>query len=104
MRRAIAFGLVSAALVIAFAAPALAKDPFDPVITSDDVTTTSGDTATSTDTSGQPAVIGVPSDTVSDTMPTTGSDVSVWLVLAYGLAVTGGVALVLARTRRAARL
>jgi hypothetical protein len=104
VRRTIAAALASAALVVLLAAPAaFAKDPFDPVVTSQDVTGTTT-TSTTTTTGGQPPVIGVPDDAISDSMPTTGSDLSGWLVLAYALLVAGGAALVVARALRPARL
>ena len=104
MRKAVVLALACAALVVLLAAPALAaRDPFDPIVTSQDVATTSTTTTTTT-TSGQPAVIGVPADATSDSMPTTGSDVSGWLVLSYALTVAGGAALVLARNLRPTRI
>ena len=89
-------------LLIALAAPALARDPFDPVITSQDVADSG--TTTSTVTDGQPAVIGVPADVMSETVPTTGADTSSWLVAAYALIVMGGVAVIVSRNLRPARL
>jgi hypothetical protein len=95
-RVAAALLLASLVLVVLVAAPALAKDPFEPL-----VTTQTGDTSTTTTTTdttaGQPAVIGVPEDATSESLPTTGSDVSGWLVIAYGLVVAGGAALVVGR-------
>lgn len=84
-------------------APAHAtKDPFKPLVTSQDVTDSTSGTTTTTEAPGQPAVIGVPEEPTTESMPTTGSDVAPWLVLAYALVVTGGGAVVLARTLRPA--
>ena len=101
MHKGIATAVLAAAFVMLLAAPALAaKDPFKPLVTSDTATTTEpGSTAPNP----APAVIGVNPNPISETMPTTGSDVSSWLVLAYVLVVAGGVALVVARTRHPAR-
>ena len=101
MRKALAVVIAVIAVAIVLAAPALAKDPFEPLVTTQDAGT--GSTTTTTGSDGQPAVIGVPDDATNDSMPNTGSDVSSWLVLSYGLVVAGGVAYVLGRTLRPAR-
>ena len=97
MRKALAAVIAAAAIVLVLAAPALAKDPFEPLVTTEDAST---NTTTTTGSDGQPAVIGVPGNATNDSMPNTGSDVASWLVLSYGLVVVGGAAYVLSRTLR----
>jgi hypothetical protein len=105
MSKGFAVTLLAVAFVVVVVAPALAtKDPFKPLVTSGTSTTSTTTTQPSTTGQDEPAVIGVPEENpTSESMPTTGSDVSSWLVLSYALVVAGGAAWVLARTLRPAR-
>jgi hypothetical protein len=102
MRKVLTAFVAAAVLVILLAAPALAKDPFEPLVTTQDASNTT--TTTTTTANGEPAVIGVPANTSSESMPNTGSDVSTWVVLSYVLVVAGGVGIVLGRTLSPARV
>lgn len=95
MRKLIVIVAVAGACLALATQPALAqRDPFDPVIDPNAPATTAGTTTTGTTTT-----------TSTDTTPpfdsgdlsTTGSDLSPWVVVAYGLLVLGGTAVVLAR-------
>jgi hypothetical protein len=97
MRKVVALTVGIFAIVILLASPALAKDPFEPQVTTQDVNNDSA-TGGTTDTNGEPAVIGVPSNPTTESMPNTGSDLSSWLVLSYGLVVVGGAAYVVGRS------
>jgi ABC-type Na+ efflux pump permease subunit len=101
MRKVLAVALVALASLLLMAAPALAlRDPFDPVITSDSESSTTGSSETS-------STVDVPTLTTdenpfTDGVPTTGVDASSWLVVSYLLVVFGAAAIVLARTLRPA--
>lgn len=86
--------LVGACLAVA-ATPAMAqRDPFAPVIDPNAATTTTTTTTTgSTDTTP----FGDQTSVDSGGLSNTGSDVSPLLVVAYGLVVLGGTAVMLAR-------
>ena len=86
--------LVGSALVVG-AAPAVAqRDPFAPVIDPNAATTTTTTTSTgATDTTP----FGDQTSVDSGALSNTGSDVSPMLVVAYGLLVLGGTAVMLAR-------
>jgi hypothetical protein len=107
MRKTVALAFLTGVLVLLLAGTAAAKDPFEPLVTTDTSTAAPGTTGT---TGEEPAVIGVNpntdsnADSISDSMPSTGSDTSPWFVLAYGLLVAGGAALALSHTLRPARL
>ena len=97
MRKALVTGLAAAVLSVVFAAPALAlKDPFEPLVTTEDQSsTTTGTNGTTTDVDEPTVVNGNP---FSDGVPETGADTSSWLVISYLLVVCGAATLVLART------
>jgi hypothetical protein len=87
--------LLALTAVMLAAVPAAAqKDPFEPVIDPDaaTTTTTTGTITTTTTTTN-------PTEPVfqSDRFANTGTDVSPWLAIAYGLLVLGGAAVLLAR-------
>jgi hypothetical protein len=86
--------LVSACFALAAAPAAAQRDPFDPVIDPNAATTgTTGPIDTTGSTGTDPTQPSVDSGVLS----TTGSDPSPWLVVAYGLLVLGGTAVILAR-------
>lgn len=100
MRRIAAAAVLAVAVTILVGAPALAtKDPFKPLVTSEQAATatTTGATTTTTTTAQDPAA---PTEPLSESVPNTGADVATWLVVAYGLVAAGAGALVLARTLR----
>jgi hypothetical protein len=107
MRKGLAIALLAAAFVLLLAAPALAtKDPFKPLVTSGSATndTTDGTDAAPITGQDEPGVIGVPEDdSEGESLPSTGTDPSGWLVLSYALVVAGGATLVVSRTLRPAR-
>lgn len=95
MRIAIVVASSIACLALLAGPAAAQRDPFDPVIDPNaPLTTTGGTTTTGTGTTGttsvQPAV-------GSEGLANTGSDVTPFMVIAYGLLVVGGGALYLAR-------
>jgi hypothetical protein len=104
VRKLAAFLILACSLLVLAAAPALAKDPFEPLVTTEDAATGSTTGSTTTGSTDDPAVIGVPDTPADESMPNTGSDVSSWLVLSYALVVVGGAAVVVSRTLRPARL
>jgi hypothetical protein len=82
------------------AGPAFARDPFDPVIDVGQVTTGStGGVSTGgvTEPVFQPGI-------GSEGLANTGTDISPWLVIAYGLLALGGGTLVLVRLNAPRRL
>lgn len=86
--------LLALTAVMLAAVPAAAqKDPFDPVIDPDAATTTTTGTTTTTTTATNPTQPVFQSDRFANT----GTDVSPWLAIAYGLLVLGGAAVILAR-------
>ena len=94
MRKLIVVVALAGACVAMAAQPALAqRDPFDPVIDPASATTT-GTTSTGTTTTSSDGTE-VPFD--SGPLSNTGTDLSPWMVVAYGLLVLGGTAVVLAR-------
>lgn len=99
MRKVAVAIVLAVALTILVGAPALAtKDPFKPLVTSEQAATTTTTGATTTTTTAQePAA---PTQPLSESVPNTGADVATWLVVAYGLVAAGAGALVLARTLR----
>jgi hypothetical protein len=108
MRRALLILLVGTILAVLGAGPALAqRDPFDPASggqSAEEEPSTQGETAGETETE-DPVTRPQPQPQVdsngSDALANTGTDVSPWLVLAYGLIVAGAAAVVVARTWRA---
>jgi hypothetical protein len=87
MHKTFLVGLLVVLCLALGAGPALAqKDPFHPVIDPNAVTTApTGTTTTTTDTSTV-----FQSEVGSEGLATTGTDVTPWLALAYGLLVLGG--------------
>ena len=81
---------------LAVASPAFAqRDPFDPVIDPNAATTTTtAPTGSDTGTVGDPTV--QPGGN-GEVLSNTGSDPSPWLVVAYGLIVIGGMAVIYAK-------
>lgn len=106
MRKLIVIVALAGACLVSAAQPALAqRDPFDPVIDPNAPATT-GTTTTGT---SDPVFTGGNQPSVdSGNLSNTGSNVTPWLVVAYGLFVLGGIAVVLARmhapVRRSARV
>ena len=94
MRKAIVIATLVGAWILVAATPALAqRDPFAPVIDPNAATTTTTTTTGSTGT----APFDDQSSVDSGGLSNTGSDVSPLLVIAYGLLVLGGTAVMLAR-------
>ncbi|HEY7874479.1 MAG TPA: hypothetical protein VIG64_05080 [Actinomycetota bacterium] len=99
MRKVIGVALVAVSVVLVTAAPAVAlRDPFDPIVTSDDQTATGSQTTTTVE---EPEVVSG-GNPFSEGIPNTGADTSSWLAISYILVVFGGAAVVLARTLRPA--
>ena len=101
MKRRVAVMVLGVVLAVVLAAPAAAhkglRDPFDPVV---DVDAQTGAPADPTDTS---TVVETSPDepTVTDGLPTTGSDPSSWLSIAYVMIACGLGLVVIARLRNA---
>ena len=95
MRNLIVIAMLLGACLVGAATPALAqRDPFAPVIDPNAATTTTTTTTTGTiDTAPFDDQGSVDSGALSNT----GTDVSPLLVIAYGLLVLGGTAVILAR-------
>ena len=95
MRKLLMVVVLAGACLVSAAQPALAqRDPFDPVIDPNAPTTT----GTTTSGTSDPVFTGGNQPSVdSGTLSNTGSDLSPWLVVAYGLVVLGGTAVMLAR-------
>lgn len=102
MRRFVIDSLLAALLMFLIAAPALAhpgaRDPFQPLVTEEQATTTeTGEEQTTQQTTETEAF----QENGSDALANTGSDVTPWLAVAYGLLVCGGAAIALARINSA---
>ena len=97
MRKLIVIATLVSAGLVAAATPALAqRDPFAPVIDPNAATTTTTTTGTTGSTDTAPFG-GDQTSVDSGSLSNTGSDVSPLLVVAYGLLVLGGTAVMLAR-------
>jgi hypothetical protein len=98
MRKTVLVVVLALVCLLLLAGPALAqKDPFNPVIdpNAGTGTTTTGTTTTGTVTTGDPT-----EPVGSEGLANTGADVEPWLVVAYGLVVLGGAAVIIARLQR----
>ena len=98
MRKTVLVVVLGLVCLLMLAGPALAqRDPFDPVI---DPNAGTGTTTTGT-TTGTVTTGGEPTEPIgSEGLANTGADIQPWLVIAYGLVVLGGTAIVIARLQR----
>lgn len=100
MRRAWVIATLALMLLAVLAAPAAAqKDPFHPVVDPGAATTT-GTGTTGTGTTAGSVVTGT-TGVGSEGLANTGSDVTPWLVIAYGLVAVGAAFVVMGRLRAA---
>lgn len=94
MRKLIVIVALAGSCLAMAAQPAAAqRDPFAPVIDPDAPATTTGTTTGTTTTTSTGEAPPFDSGGLSNT----GSDLTPWMVVAYGLLVLGGTAVVLAR-------
>lgn len=98
-------GACTVGLLLVLSSPAAAhktglRDPFEPLISPEDATTTD---STSTDTNSDTTDVGT-AITVEDTddgLPNTGSNVTDWFAIAYVLLAAGAGALTFGKVNRA---